>query len=230
MFKSSFAFNNYQAEYNYKVPDGLEIQNFRDAIDTLPAVDSPLIFGLHTNADLTYRLKEASEMLATIIETQPKDTGGGSGKSVDEVVKEQCLNLLDQMPPDFVEEIFRAQITKLKGPPGCGDKGFQAPLNIFLFQELQRLQNIIRIVRTNLKNLAMAIDGTVVMTTDLLEDLNSVFDARVPKKWTYDASGAEISWLMPNIGGWFTQLGGRYDLLNTWLENSRTHMKSYWLT
>merc|ERR1719160_1164523 len=230
MFKETFTFNSYAAEYNYRVPDGLEIAIFRDHIETIPPVDSPLIFGLHTNADLTYRLKEAAEMLATIIETQPKDTGGGAGKSVDEVVKEQCLNLLEQMPPDFVEEIFRAQITKLKGPPNCGDKGFQAPLNIFLFQELQRLQNIIRIVRSNLKNLSMAIDGTVVMTTDLLEDLNSVFDARVPKKWTHDPSGAEISWLLPSIGSWFTGMLDRQQMLNTWLENDRKSMKAYWLT
>lgn len=30
------------------------------------------------SADLTYRLKEASEMLTTILETQPKDSGGGT--------------------------------------------------------------------------------------------------------------------------------------------------------
>merc|ERR1719359_758290 len=111
-----------------------------------------------------------------------------------------------------------------------GDKGFSAPLNIFLFQELQRLQNIIRIVRSNMKNLAMAIDGTVTMTQDLLEDLNAVFDSRVPRKWSHDASGAEISWLMPNIGGWFTGMLERYTQLNTWLENGRGVMKAYWLT
>merc|ERR1719197_980237 len=149
---------------------------------------------------------------------------------MDEIVKDQALDLLQKMPPDFVEEIFRAQIMKLKGPPATQDKGFGAPLNIFLFQELQRLQNIIKICRVNLKAIAMAIDGTVVMTVQLLADLGSIFDARVPKSWTHDASGAEISWLMPNLGGWFTQLGGRYELLNSWLENGRSAMKSYWLT
>merc|ERR1719203_516544 len=168
-------------------------------------------------------------MIATIIETQPKDSGG-AGKSMDEIVKEQALDLLGKMPTDFIEEIFRAQIQKLKGPPNTPDKGFGAPLNIFLFQELQRLQNIILIVRVNLKSIAMAIDGTVVMTTDLLEDLGSIFDARVPKRWTNDASGAEISWLMPNLGGWFTGLVDRQVMLNTWLENGRAIMKSYWLT
>ena len=38
-------------------------------------------------------------------------------------------------------------------------------------------RNIISIVRTSLENLIMAIEGTVVMTVDLLEDSNCVFDA-----------------------------------------------------
>jgi dynein heavy chain len=169
-------------------------------------------------------------MITTIIETQPKDSGSGSGKSVDDIVKEMCIDLLGKMPPDFIEEAFRAQIQKLKGPSGTADKGFSAPLNIFLFQELQRLQNIIRIVRGNLKGVSMAIDGTVVMTQELLADLNSIFDTRVPSCWFLDASGAEISWLMPNIGGWFTGLVDRANMLNTWLENGRQVMKSFWLT
>jgi len=81
-----------------------------------------------------------------------------------------------------------------------------------------------------LKSLAMAIEGTVVMTSDLLEDLNSVFDARVPRKWTHDASGVEISWLLPTIGGWFTGLCDRAAMLTTWLESDRKVMKVFWLT
>jgi len=234
VFHQKFTFNTNQADYNYKIPEGLDIHTFRSAIETIPPVDSPLIFGLHTNADLTYRLKDASEMLTTIMETQPKDSGSSTGKSVDEIVKEQALELLTKMnekAPDFVEEVFRAQITKLRGATKLEeDKGFGAPLNIFLFQELQRLQNIIAIVRSNLHNVASAIDGTVVMTTDLLEDLHSIFDSRVPKRWTYDASGGEISWLLPNIGGWFTGLLDRYTQLHTWLENGRREMRSYWIT
>ncbi|CAK9062635.1 Dynein axonemal heavy chain 8 (Axonemal beta dynein heavy chain 8) (Ciliary dynein heavy chain 8) [Durusdinium trenchii] len=233
IWKPSFTFNNYQSDYNYKIPEGLDIQQYKEAIDTIPSVDSPLIFGLHNNADLTYRMKEASEMIMTIIETQPKDSGGSGGKSTDEIVKDLCMDYLSKMPPDFVEEIFRAQIQKLNGPKDKGvviDKGFGAPLNIFLFQELQRLQNIIGIVRTNLKNVAAAIDGTVVMTTELMEDLGFLFDARVPRGWTNDPSGAEISWLMPNLGGWFTGLTERQQMLNTWLEQGREKKKAYWIT
>jgi dynein heavy chain len=79
--------------------------------------------------------------------------------TADDIVKEKCEETLAKMPPDFVEEIFRQQIHKLKGPPNTTDKGFLAPLNIFLFQELQRLQRIVGIVRWNLKNLAMRSTG-----------------------------------------------------------------------
>ena len=87
MFKASFAFNSYNSDYQYKIPEGLDMNVYRDHIETIPPVESPLIFGLHPNADITYRLKEASEMLTTIIETQPKDTNASVGKSMDEQVR-----------------------------------------------------------------------------------------------------------------------------------------------
>ena len=178
IFKPTFCFNTHSADFNYQIPaDALDISYYRDYIETIPPVDSPLIFGLHPNADITYRIKEAAEMLTTIVETQPKESSAAAGKSVDEQVKESATDLLGKLPPDLVEEVFRAQIQKMKGPPRTEERGFGAPLHIFLFQELQRLQNIIDIVRKNLDNLVMAIDGTVVMTVELLEDLNCVFDS-----------------------------------------------------
>lgn len=222
---SGFTFGTPQ----YIVPEGAEVSMYKDQIELLPPVDSPVIFGLHPNADLTYRQLEASMLLSTIQETQPKEGASSSGgKTRDELVKEKALEILSKMPPDFVEEVYRAQIAKHKGPPGTSDKGFQAPLNIFLFQELERLQRVISIVRSNLTNLVMAIDGTVVMTPELVEDLNMIYDARIPRSWTHDASGSEISWLQPSLGSWFTGLLDRVQQLTTWLENGRGAMKAFW--
>lgn len=39
----------------YTVPDGTEVEVFRAAIEELPANDNPELFGLHSNADLTFR-------------------------------------------------------------------------------------------------------------------------------------------------------------------------------
>jgi len=44
------------------------------------------VFGLHPNADLTFRLKESLEMILVLTETRPKDSGGGNSISRDDMV------------------------------------------------------------------------------------------------------------------------------------------------
>jgi dynein heavy chain len=68
------------------------------------------------------------------------------------------------------------------------------------------MQRVISLVRKTLKDTMEAIDGTIIMTPDILEAINAIFDAKVPVNWLYDPSGAEISWLLPTLGSWFNSL------------------------
>ena len=45
----------------YTVPRGTDIENYRKAIEDLPGQEGPEIFGLHPNADLTFRSLQVSE-------------------------------------------------------------------------------------------------------------------------------------------------------------------------
>ena len=73
-----------------------------------------------------------------------------------------------------------------------------------------------------------AIDGTMVMTPDLVDMITSIFDFRVPIKWIQDAAGVEISWLLPTLSSWIKGLVNRQFQLFNWLKNER--LPSYWLT
>jgi dynein heavy chain len=57
------------------------------------------------------------------------------------------------------------------------------PLNIFLKQEVDRMQRVITSVRNTLKDLKLAIDGTIIMNENLRDALDNMFDARVPAFW-----------------------------------------------
>lgn len=51
----------------YIIPDGNDIDIFRAYIETLPTQESPEIFGLHPNADLTFRtLQVRAERAAAV--------------------------------------------------------------------------------------------------------------------------------------------------------------------
>jgi dynein heavy chain len=90
-------------------------------------------------------------------------------------------------------------------------------------------QVVIDICRVTLKDVVLAIDGQIIMTTEILDIINNMFDFRVPSKWLLDATGSvEISWLSPTLGGWMKGLADRYFQLNNWLLKGRP--PSFWLT
>ena len=207
--------------YQYKVPTDPELAAYHAAIKTFPEIDSPEIFGLHPNADLTFRVKEVTALFATLGDTQPKGGGGGGGgMSREDVVSAKASELLERMPEHYQEDEYKARINKLGGQ--------SIPLNIFLFQEIQRLQAVLLKVTNMLHAVKLAINGEVVMTEELQDCLDDMFDAKPPSSWLRTVAGDEFSWILPTLGLWFSSLLLRDDQYRTWLYNGRPN--SYWLT
>lgn len=67
------------------------------------------------------------------------------------------------------------------------------PMNIFLRQEIDRMQRIIALVRCTLTDLKLAIDGTIIMNENLRDALDCMYDARVPERWSKVSSVSCIS-------------------------------------
>lgn len=57
------------------------------------------------------------------------------------------------------------------------------PMNIFLRQEIDRMQRVIMLVRSTLIDLKLAIDGTIIMSENLRDALDCMYDARIPARW-----------------------------------------------
>jgi len=49
------------------------------------------------------------------------------------------------------------------------------------------------------------------MTTELLAAIDAMANAKVPRHWMYDASGVEISWMLPGLGAWISSFFDRYN-------------------
>jgi dynein heavy chain len=207
--------------FTYKVESYEGIGQYHNYIKSFPEIDSPEIFGLHPNADLTFRVKEVTALFATLGETQPKGgAGGGDGKSREETVAEKALTYLNGMPQHYVEEEYKVKINKLGG--------LTVPLNIFLYQEIQRLQNVLSKVGFMLQQLGLAINGEVVMTEALQECLDAIYEAKVPRSWLFTVAGDEFSWILPTLGQWIASLTARDKQDREWLNEGRP--LAYWLT
>jgi len=190
----------------YKVPEGSDINVFRQNIQNIPLVDNPELFVLHANADLAYRLKQAAYQFTTILETQPKGGGGGGGLTREEIVGNICQDLEGKLPEKFKMNEAYSIINKMGGTN---------PINICFRQELERLQKVLLSISKICKNLQLAIQGTIVMSDTLIQTMNSLFDAVVPKEWSV------ISWAAPSVGMWFAGVVRRYEQWDKWLRHGR---------
>ncbi|GCC21537.1 hypothetical protein chiPu_0020009 [Chiloscyllium punctatum] len=97
MFDSKFSFYT-----DYIIPICASVESYLEYIQTLPAVDTPQVFGLHPNADITYQSNTAAEILNTITNIQPKETSGGGGETREATVFKLADSMLLKLPPDYL--------------------------------------------------------------------------------------------------------------------------------
>ena len=70
-----FLFECYPRSYRHRggtINSSEQLGTFKDFVKTFPEIDTPEIFGLHPNADLTFRVKEVNALFSTLGNTQPK--------------------------------------------------------------------------------------------------------------------------------------------------------------
>lgn len=126
-------------------------------------------------------------------------------------------------------------------------------MNIFLRQEIDRMQKVITILRNSLNDLKLAIEGTIVMSEaskayllcmeyyilkyylgcfssciviSFLQDLRDALDNM------YDAGIPQewkrVSWDSSTLGFWFTELLERNTQFSTWIYEGRPNV--FWIT
>ncbi|OHT04931.1 Dynein heavy chain family protein [Tritrichomonas foetus] len=198
------------AKGEYPIPDCTQVSQFIEKASQMPQNDPPDVFGLHALADVKLRRDQANEIFQKIIDIQPKESAVG-GMTREDVVLQKIHDLLPNVPPDFDMDHVRSKVEDRK----------KKPLDICCKQEIERMQNVIKALRSTLTDLELAIDGSIVMNDLLYNAMNSLYDGRIPQHWR------KISWPATGLKEWFDQVRLRYDQYVKWIETGR--VDAFWL-
>jgi dynein heavy chain len=170
MFTNNFVFT----DKSYSMPKFSKMEELYNFIAALPNNDRPEAFGLHSNAAITYQTNIAKTILNTILSIQPKESSGSAGETRESFVQRLAQDMLDKLPPDYVPHEVKARLIS---------SGQITSMNIFLRQEIDRMQKVIKLVRRTLLDLKLAIDGTIIMNENLRNALDFIYDAKIPISW-----------------------------------------------
>ncbi|KAH8374139.1 hypothetical protein KR200_007763, partial [Drosophila serrata] len=201
LFEETFQFFKGYKVYSFK-----EQEAYLSAIDEMPNVDPPQVYGFHSNAEITYQTNTMRNILEEIMSIQPKESSAGTGESREDRVARQVKEMLSKTPLAF--DLFDVKQHLIA-------MGATSSMNIFLRQEIDRMQRIIVLVRTTFKDLLLAVEGTIIMSENLRDALDNIFNARVP---TIFKRG---SWVSSSLGFWFTELLERHTQFYNWCFGSR---------
>ena len=86
--------------------------------------ETPLAFGLHPNAEIGFKLREAETFCASLVQLQPREAGGEGGLSSEEKAKMVLDDVMERLPEQFdMEEVGGARGWDVGGGGGSCCRG-----------------------------------------------------------------------------------------------------------
>uniref|UniRef100_A0A8C2TLH0 Dynein axonemal heavy chain 1 n=1 Tax=Coturnix japonica TaxID=93934 RepID=A0A8C2TLH0_COTJA len=150
-----FAYSESGVYRQISTSSGLDV-----SIRSLPLNDSPELFGLHDNANITFAQKETFAL-----EHRPH--------LVEETANEILAKLPD--PMDVQEVVCKYPLL------------YEESMNTVLVQEVIRYNNLLEVIAQSLKDLLKALKGLVVMSSQLELMADSLYNNSVPTMWNAKA-------------------------------------------
>ncbi|KAI4497255.1 hypothetical protein M0802_007739 [Mischocyttarus mexicanus] len=173
LFSTFQPFHFYRDSYvDYVIPPEGDHEAYLNFIEELPLVNTPAVFGLHSNAEIGYFNQATKELWANLIELQPQTAISITGISKEEFIDNIAREILERIPIEF-------DLNKVKKNFGVG----VTPSTIVLFQELERINKLINTISKTLSQLRKAIAGEIGMDSILDNISIALYNGILPKEW-----------------------------------------------
>ncbi|KAK2582958.1 hypothetical protein KPH14_009015 [Odynerus spinipes] len=185
----------------FLVPPNSDYIAYHQYIDDFLPPESPILYGLHPNAEIGFLTATAENLFRTLLEMQPRDAveSTDGGLSAEDKVKFAIEDLMDRLPEEF-------NIAELMGR--VEDR---TPFVIVSFQECERMNILCNELRRSLTELTLGLKGELTISPDMEDLQNNIFINNVPPSWTRLAYPSNLS-----LSSWFADMLNRVGELASW--------------
>eukprot|EP00955_Chlamydomonas_euryale_P094425 364857-Chlamydomonas_euryale.AAC.10 len=217
-YLGDFLFDAFQPFHFYATKD-VEIgvpptgprDSYMKAIEGLPLVQSPEVFGLHANADISYYTNATKAIWAHLVDLQPRAGGASTGVSREDFIAGVARDIQAKIPKPFDLPVIKKEI------------GIPSPTQVVLLQELEHWNRSITAMASSLKDVQRALIGEIGFSSALEEIATSLFNGKLPAMWARLNPATEKS-----LGSWMLWFQRRYVQYEQWVLHGEP--KVMWLS
>eukprot|EP00803_Ostreobium_quekettii_P011338 evm.model.scf_1312.1 EVM.evm.TU.scf_1312.1 scf_1312:839-40608(+) len=207
-YLGDFLFDTFQPFHFYKnrdvdytVPPYGDRSKYTAAIEALPLVQTPEVFGLHGNADISHYTSATKSLWRDLVSMQPRSGGGGGGVSREVFIRNVGSDIQDRIPEPFDLGLLKKEI------------GIPSPTQIVLLQEVERWNRVIQVMRVSLRDLQRALAGEIGFSAQIEGLANALFNGQLPEMWAKLNPATEKM-----LGSWMLWFHKRYAQYKDWAE------------
>jgi dynein heavy chain len=217
-YMGDFLFDDFQVFHffksdtaSYDMPAAKGLMEYISAIDSLPGITSPDVFGLNLNAEITFYQDSSRLMCQNLLSVHSSSASRGGGTSRESQVAQTVTEIQMKMTPPFNLHEVRASF---------GNEA--TPVQVVLVQELEHWNRLVSQMHSSLAELQRAIAGEVSMSNELEELMTAIFLGRLPGMWARLAPVTE-----KGLADWLSHFQHRHDQYDDWYKNGEP--KVMWL-
>ncbi|XP_037943923.1 dynein beta chain, ciliary-like [Teleopsis dalmanni] len=188
----------------FPAPPNLDFHGYHNYITEVLPTESPVLYGLHPNAEIGFLTTASEELLKTIFELQPRESELTThcGAPREELVKIMIDDFLDKLQDEFNLQGLLNRVER------------KTPFVVVALQECERMNTLIHEIKRSVRELLLGLKGELTITEEMESLDNAIFYDRVPEAWARLAYPSLLG-----LQGWFGDLQHRIKELSGWLND-----------
>jgi dynein heavy chain len=208
LFDDNVTFFFSRSGFDYSIDRTGNAASYQAKILTLPISQSPSVFGLHPNAEITYYSNSYKSMATGLMAMQVGSASDSGGISREDYISKTATGIQKKIPDEELKFI---------------KDGVPTPSEVVLTQEIERYNRLSSLMYQNLGDLKKALKGEIGMTPLLDEIGTSLFNGQLAPTWTKRAPQTEKP-----LGSWMEHYVRRYNQYNDW--TNKGDPKVFWMS
>ena len=205
------------------------LKDFQIHVEELPLHNSPSVFGLHPNAEISYFTQRTNSLWDNLITLQPQTSSKTS--SINESNVFHTLNEIRAKVPLLSLDLGSFDVTDIRqrilASKKLSSEPSLTPYDVVLLQELDRWNILCINMVLSMNLLKKALFGEVVMNDDLESLSVSISEGILPSTWRRFAPSTSMK-----LGSWIAHFTKRFDQYRRWISYAEnTHnLRHIWLS